>query len=108
MLSSEDYDIGIAVALYLVTGEKTRKQRFQCHPINKEKENRGIMSKLYPQLRDNEDKFYNYTRMSRAAFEELLCVVQDEICVTYTNFQKSISPQERLLLTIWWVFIYFV
>ncbi|XP_005108687.1 protein ALP1-like [Aplysia californica] len=99
MDSSSDEDIGIALALYVLSSEK-RKRRFRAHPINQERERRGVMAKLYPQLCDDEDKFYNYARMSRASFEELLIAVQDDIRKQDTNFQQAISPRERLLLTL--------
>ena len=81
MASSTDEDVGIAVAFYLLSesGEKKRKLRFPSHPINKERGSRVVMAKLFPQLCDDQDKFYNYTRMS----------LPSTILHMHTNWQHS-------------------
>lgn len=101
MASCSTEDEGIAVALLLLSSEREkRKRRFHVHAINKERESRGVMEKLYPQLCDDEDKFFNYTRMSRGTFEDLLTILEGSIRKQNTNYRNSIAPRERLLLTL--------
>ena len=98
MASSDEEDY-VFVALLLLSKAK-KKKRFGVHPINRQRENRGVMARLYPQLVDDEEKFFNYARMSRTSFEELIGILHDSLRLQETNFRKPIPPRERLLLTL--------
>ncbi|GFS00359.1 hypothetical protein ElyMa_006397300 [Elysia marginata] len=94
-------DDGVVLALMLLSSaRKKKKRRFAIHPINKERDQRGVITKLYPQLLDDEDKFRNYVRMTRGTFEQLLGLLGDNLRRADTNFRKAIPPRTRLLLAL--------
>ena len=51
---------------------------------------------LYKQLREYEDKFAEYLRMSTKTFD-LLNKIEDKIQKQDTNYRACISPEERLV-----------
>lgn len=55
---------------------------------------------LYPKLRNHEEKFFNYFRMSMTSFDDLLELVREDIATANTTFRDSISPEEKLIVTI--------
>ena len=55
---------------------------------------------LYPKLRLHEDKFYNYMRMSMKTFDELLAEIEQDITSTSTMMRDSVSPEEKLVITL--------
>ena len=84
---------------FLLLSEPDRRRkncRFAVFPINKVRKHRGVMAKRYPQPLDDEDKFRNYTRMTKNTFEDLLLRVGSQIRRADTNLKLSISPRERI------------
>ncbi|XP_069610675.1 uncharacterized protein [Ranitomeya imitator] len=61
---------------------------------------RGVYSTLYMELWQKQDKFYNYLRMRQEHFDVLLEQVGDVIQRHYTGMRFSISPAERLMVTL--------
>ncbi|KAM4034471.1 uncharacterized protein ACNLHF_021105 [Anomaloglossus baeobatrachus] len=61
---------------------------------------RGIFSTLYMELRGNPEKFSNYVRILVENFDILVGYVVDQIRKTDTYCRYSISPEERLLVTL--------
>ena len=55
---------------------------------------------LYPRLREHKTKFFNYFRMSVKSFDELLGLIQEEICSSNTMMRDSICPEEKLVITL--------
>ncbi|CAH1971178.1 unnamed protein product [Acanthoscelides obtectus] len=51
--------------------KKRRKRRWSIHPINSARNLRGTYYTLHKELRRDNDKFFNYYRMSIASFDEL-------------------------------------
>ncbi|XP_077115800.1 uncharacterized protein LOC143770243 [Ranitomeya variabilis] len=77
-----------------------RKRRLWIHPITAQRMTRGVYSTLYIELRENPQKFFNYVRMKAENFEILLGRVEDSIRRRDTQMRFSISPAERLMVTI--------
>ena len=95
-----DDDETIIVLLLLKKLSQKKRRRSWIHPINAKRHLRGILCRLYPQLCDDDGKFFNYMRMSRSSFEELLNSVGPKIYRQDTNFRKAITARERLLVTL--------
>ena len=55
---------------------------------------------LYPKLRNHEEKFFNYFRMSMTSFDDLLELIREDIATANTTFRDSVSPEEKLIVTI--------
>ena len=55
---------------------------------------------LYSELRDNENLFYAYTRMSTTTFNYIVESIKPKFNLKSTNFRDPISVEERLLVTL--------
>lgn len=75
-------------------------RRFGVHPINRARTEFGEFHHLYPQLRQDPDKFFSYLRMSIESFDLLLSKVQFQLTKQVTNFRRPIPPAERLIVTL--------
>lgn len=80
-----------------------RKRSSWVHPILLEREKYGAFQTLFTQLEEDETKFYNYFRMKKETFQLLLTAIYDKIRHEDTDMRKSISPVERLAVTIRYV-----
>ncbi|XP_069621601.1 uncharacterized protein [Ranitomeya imitator] len=76
------------------------RRRFWLHPIVEVRESRGVYHCLFGELNENQDKYFEYTRMSKDSFRYLLRLVEGAISRQDTQLRKSISPEERLLVTL--------
>ncbi|CAG4971629.1 unnamed protein product [Parnassius apollo] len=80
---------------------KKREVRFWIHPILEKREEYGAFHTLVKnQLREDEDKFYNYFRMQKTTFDNLLQKLSQELKHQDTFMRESISPAERLAVTL--------
>jgi hypothetical protein len=85
---------------YLARKANKKCNRKLCvHPINQGRGKKGAYTLLYKELMEDCTKFFNYFRMT-PSFEELLKKVWSSIRMQDTHLRKSISPQERLCLTL--------
>ena len=65
---------GKIIALWLIHRRRKWRKRNRLlwvHPINQRREEVGIFHTIFEGLRDAENKFFNYFRMSVASFDEL-------------------------------------
>jgi len=65
---------GKIIALWLIHRRRKWQKRNRLlwvHPINQRREEVGIFHTIFEGLRDDENKFFNYFRMSVASFDEL-------------------------------------
>lgn len=83
--------------------KKKNNRRYWIHPINTARYLHGAYFTLYHQLRQDEEKFFNYFRMSITSFDELLLNISDSIKCADTKFRKAISPEEKLAITLRYV-----
>ncbi|XP_001951483.2 putative nuclease HARBI1 [Acyrthosiphon pisum] len=89
-------------AYYIIKKRKNRKlkkRRMWVHPLLAQRILKGSFSTMYGDLRDNENKFFNYFRMSIKSFDELLSKLESGIKVSNSG-RPSISPTERLCVTL--------
>lgn len=54
-----------------------KKRRFGIHPINQRRKEAGQYHALLDELKEDAERFRQYTRMSRAAFAKLLGMVEN-------------------------------
>lgn len=77
-----------------------RKKKRSPHEIFRNRLIFGEFHHLYQQLRADSNAFRQYTRMAPATFDLIVEAIRDECYHCTTNFQKSITVEERLLLTL--------
>lgn len=103
-MNSSDSDDDL---LFLITAgllynkiKKKKKRKYWIHPIINERKNRGFFYTLYDELNGDPDKFFNFTRMSRETFQELLSIIKDSCSKRNTTMRESIPVEEKLLITL--------
>jgi len=62
--------------------------------------NLGEFYCLYNELRKDSTKFFEYCRMLPSAFDYIVRAIRQHISHISTNFQKTISVEERLFVTL--------
>lgn len=90
----------LLLVLLLKNMKQKRRPRKKASPMFSLTCNSGDFHNLYPTLKQNPSKFYNYLRMSRECFYELLEFVKSKIQRQETTFKHTISAEERLLITL--------
>ena len=90
--------------LFALLAKNKRKRRsaerkVHVHPILSSKMYTGVHHTLFSDLCADEKKFFNYFRMSKPSFEELLSYVRKDITGTTTKLRECISPDEKLTVT---------
>ena len=86
------------VALYLKYHRK-RHKKFWVHPIVSQRLLKGQFHTLHEDLCEHPEKFFNYYRMSKNSFNELLGTLSTKISYQDTVMRKCISLEERLSVT---------
>jgi len=79
--------------------EKREKKRLWVHNINLKRDEHGEFHTLFPDLLQDEAKFFKYFRMSSQKFFELLNMLP-QLQKQDTNFRRCIPPDERLAITL--------
>ncbi|CAG0891085.1 unnamed protein product [Cyprideis torosa] len=95
-LSDSSSDEEEAMALLAVMGSP----QFWVHPINRDRKQKGEFATTYQVLRKDATRFMGYFRMSVASFDHLLQEIEPMIAGAGTNFRESVSPEEKLMITI--------
>jgi hypothetical protein len=75
-----------------------KRRNIWVYPINMKRLEFGIFSHLYPDLVEDEEKFYGFFRMNIEQFYRLSQLVGEEIRKLNTNYRRAISPEERLAI----------
>ena len=70
------------------------------HPMNVERSRKGEYFTLYKDQRNFEDRFFENYRMTVQQFDYLLRLVSPLIRRQDTNYGVSISPEQKLVLTL--------
>ena len=86
--------------LYLRKKKKRQRRIHWMHPLNLQRDTHGTFVILFEDLKADEEKFFNYFRMSPSTFDELLLRLHDKLLKENTAFRDSISPAQRLAVTI--------
>lgn len=75
---------------------KRKKRRFWVHEILKKRNIEGEFITLYRELIDDDTKFFQYFRMPKYKFCELLSIIEPVITKQNTTFRESISTKQKL------------
>ncbi|CAH1994469.1 unnamed protein product [Acanthoscelides obtectus] len=70
------------------------------HPIIEERQRKGHFHPLFAEVQRDEKKFFNFTRMSRSTFYELLAVCGEKLAKKDTPMRNAITSEEKLVITI--------
>ncbi|CAJ0953206.1 unnamed protein product [Ranitomeya imitator] len=103
-----ELELALAIAYAIACHEQRKRdklrrrsrRRFWLHPIVEVRESRGAYHCLFGELNENQEKYFEYTRMSQNSFRYLLRLVEGTISRQDTQLRKSISPEEHLLVTL--------
>jgi hypothetical protein len=85
---------------YLEKKKKRQRRKWWVHPINSERYLHGQFQILYTALRADNEKNFNYFRMSVSSFDELLSLIKYSIKHEDTIMRCAISPEEMLAMTL--------
>ena len=78
----------------------TRKRRFWVHNVRSRRESLGEFHNLLGDLLKDEERFWRCFRMSSDTFKYILDLIHTSIKKQNTNFRRSVSPEERLIVTL--------
>lgn len=95
-----DEDV-VIVSLIMAEEEEEaskRKRRFWVHNINRKRLTFGEFHTLFPDLVEDDVKFFQYFRMSHEKFECLLALLEEELFRETTKFRSPVKPKERLAI----------
>jgi hypothetical protein len=99
MSSSEEEEIVLVSLLSEEEQKKKRKRRrFWVHKICKKRMIHGEFHSLYPDLLEDEAKFFEYFRMTYGKFMTLLDMLGPNLSRENTSFREAVGPKERLAL----------
>ena len=80
---------------------RLRRQRSMwVHPLTNARLYHGQYYTIMTELRNDNEKFFNFFRMSQNTFNELLSVIKNYIQRQDTNMRDSIQPEQRLAITV--------
>lgn len=98
MMSSSDEDVVVAYK-YLQLRKRKKARKYWVHPYNvmNIKHSSAVVSR---ELRQHEEKFHEFYRMSTDTFHILEQLVSEELRKQDTNYRLAVSPAEKLLITI--------
>ncbi|KAG7175414.1 hypothetical protein Hamer_G001501 [Homarus americanus] len=89
-----------AIALPLEEEEEEKvsgkRKRLWVYLSLKKRKCEGEFWTLYKELADDEAKFYQYFRMSKAKFNYLLEKIEMDLAKMNTNCREAVPPKERL------------
>lgn len=97
---SSDEEVAICMWYTLLDLEERDKKKLWVHPLNKKRITHNVIVSFICELRSDEKKFKNYTRVCTSTFDFIIQQIGDEIRKEDTHFRRSISPEERLLITL--------
>ena len=85
----------------LIAHEKTRKneeKKHWVHPLFQNKKRQGAFHNLIQELKDDDEKYFNYFRMSKASYYELLHRLGPALQRQDTTFRNALTPDEQLTI----------
>ncbi|XP_069596094.1 uncharacterized protein [Ranitomeya imitator] len=76
------------------------QKRLWVHPLVEDRTEKGHFHVLYNDLRRYPEKFISFCRLPIIAFDRLLTILAPHLTLQDTVMRKSISAEERLLITL--------
>ncbi|XP_050344593.1 uncharacterized protein LOC126769718 [Nymphalis io] len=80
--------------------KKKQRKRYWVHPYLQTRDETKHFEIFFGELKNYEDKFFRYTRMSLKSFEELLSILRTCITKQDTQFRNSIKPELKLTIVL--------
>lgn len=77
-----------------------KKSRIWVHDMNSSRPENGEYKKLCIELEQYPDRYFNTFRMDKEQFKILYELLKNSLSKLDTNFRKSISAKERLMVTL--------
>lgn len=71
-----------------------------CHLKKKRLKTSLFYTLFLKEIQDDESKFFNFVRMSKNSFYELLDLIKGAITKQDTVMRRSITPEEKLVITL--------
>jgi len=88
-------------AVFLYRRRKRRRDRLLwVHPVIQKREEFGAFYTPFDELRDNENMFLNYSRMSVSSFDKLHRRLEDSLQRRNTKMRNCIQPVEMLTVAV--------
>jgi hypothetical protein len=76
--------------------QKRKRKRVWVHNICKKRMDCGEYHALFPDLIEDDVKFFQYFRMTLEKFTVLLRLLQPDLSRENTSFREAVGPKERL------------
>jgi hypothetical protein len=76
-----------------------RKRSLHVHSLLRDRLEKGLFYTLYDDLRQGDRKFFQYFRMSKTSFDELLENVKEEITEMGRILRRAVPTEEKRALT---------
>ena len=92
------------LCIYEAYSEDVARKRSWVNPLNSQRLIYLQFHTLYEHLCANPDMFEKYYHMPLRVFQELLHHIKPFIIKSDTNMRLAISPEERLIITLKYVF----
>jgi hypothetical protein len=84
----------IAALAYLsLVRKKKKNRRFWVHPFLMEKTVSSLFYTMYPRMKEDGAKFFNYCRMSLASLDELLEILRSSLTRQDTIMRTAVTPE---------------
>ncbi|XP_068084402.1 putative nuclease HARBI1 [Anabrus simplex] len=99
-LNEEDVVIACAAYIVLQQKKKKNKKRYWVHKLFTTRDEEGEFHTIFGRLRNDQEKFVKYFRMSYSKFDNLLQQLKPHLTKKNSKWRKSISAEERLALTL--------
>ncbi|KAM4024953.1 uncharacterized protein ACNLHF_025653 [Anomaloglossus baeobatrachus] len=93
----------LLIILLLLLRRRRRQamtKKMWVHPLVMAREEKGHFASLYTDLRRYPDKFMSFCRLPINSFDHLLAIVKTDLTYKDTVMRRSISAEERLLITL--------
>ncbi len=88
------------IAMLYLSKKRRRTRKHWEHPIVAKRLEFGTFYTIFPKLRENKKKFFNYFRMSIKSFDELHIKLKDHIQHENTFMRDCIQPIQMLAVTL--------
>lgn len=100
-------DTVVVCALVLRNRRRQRKRQYWVHPLWSDRLTLGKFHTMFLKLRAFPKNFFRYFRMSIKSFDELCRILRPGIAHRDTNMRFAVSPEERLAVTLRYVYDYY-
>lgn len=101
-MAANDEEVAVLLWQFIFAGED-EKTRLWVHRINEKRDRENTLQCFIEELRCDVKKFRNFTRLSTTTFDYILDVISERLRRNDTNYRKSITPEQRLFVTLRYV-----